>query len=538
MRTNSITHVKRRARPATVSEFLRSVGVNVERTPGNEVLAQLEFDGRQHTSTPWGVAQAAAEAILTRIGEGFFALDEDGRFTYINPQAEQVIQHSAREILGRVVWDVLPREMTLAVRGPYERARSHGVVASFEGQCPTRKTWVAGRMQPTRTGALGVYLRDVTAEKRIELALQESEERFRATFEEAPVGIAHVDGHGQWLRVNQRLCEILGYSHDILLGQTFQEVMRQADFELDLKQLELALQGEIRSYEIERRLVRKSGERTWSRLNVSLSRELDQTPKYFIVIIEDISARKDADEVLGATAHELLLPVSHVKGFVSSLLRTDMDWQEDIRRDFLVEIDQETDRLSRLIDDLLDRAKKSSTDEAHSRRTPTTPSALVAGGLRRVRPNLDARSVEIDVAAGLPQLEADVPAIERVLANLLDNANKYSPPDCCIGVSAGLVDGMLEFRVDDAGRGVPAVDRERIFEPFYRRDADSQLPLQGHGLGLHICRSIVAAHNGHIRVVDRPGGGARFIISLPLAPTSPFRRAIATPNYRSVASNR
>src|SRR5262249_41187538 len=159
-----------------------------------------------------------------------------------------------------------------------------------------------------------------------------------------------------WLRVNRRLCEILGCSRDELLAHTFREAMRLADLEVDLEQIEIALLGKIQSCEIERRFLRRTGERAWCHMTVSLLRDLDQTPKYCVGMMEDISARKSADEVLGATAHELRLPVSHVKGFVSSLLRTDLDWQEEVRRDFLSEIDHETDRLSRLIEDLLDRA--------------------------------------------------------------------------------------------------------------------------------------------------------------------------------------
>jgi PAS domain S-box-containing protein len=528
MGSKSAAHRKPRVRRAAVSEYPRPVGVSVEQALGDKYRAHLELDGhQQHTAMPSGVAHETAETILTNAGEGFFALDADGRFTYINPQAEWVIQHSAQDVLGRVIWDVLPREMSLAVQGPYERARVHGVVASFEGQCPTRKKWVAGRVQPTRTGGLGVYLRAFTTEKRIQLELQESDERFRATFEQAPIGIAHLAADGQWLRVNRRLCEILGFSREVLLAQTFEGAMRQADLALDLGQIELALRDKIWSYDLERRFVRGDGERAWCHLSVSLLRDSDQTPKYFIVMIEDISARKAVDDVLGATAHELRLPISHVKGFVSSLLRTDMAWQDDIRRDFLAEIEHETDRMSHLVDDILDRARLSSTGQSHTQRSTTTPAALIAGGLRRVRPDLASRSVEIDVSAGLPQLEADVPAVERVLANLLDNANKYSPPHACVSVSAGLVDGMLELCVDDAGPGVPAEDRERIFQPFYRRDAGGRLQLPGHGLGLPICRSIVAAHAGHIRVVDRPGGGARFIVALPLAPVQRFPKAMA-----------
>src|SRR5262249_43370663 len=78
---------------------------------------------------------------------------------------------------------------------------------------------------------------------------------------------------------------------------------------------------------------------------------------------------------------------------------------------------------------------------------------------------------------------------------------------------------------DDAGPGVPAEDRERIFEPFYRRDGDGRLPLPGHGLGLPICRSIVAAHDGQIRAVGRPGGGSRFVVPLPLTRIERVSRA-------------
>jgi PAS domain S-box-containing protein len=514
MSVESAPPLESRADQAAVGEFLRSVGVQVDSVVRDEVLAHL--DGHSQTSTPWSIAHAAAETILASISDGFFALDADGRFTYLNPQAEGLMQHSAREVLGRVIWDVLPDTMRSTLQGPYERARTERVAASFEGYCPVRQSWIAGRAYPTQTGGLGVYFRDVTNEKRAEMELQESEERFRVTFEQAPVGIAHVALDGHWLRVNQRLCEILGHSRDVLLAQTFQKTTYLADLGLDLEQMELALRGEIQSYEVEKRFLRGDGELVWCHLTISLVRDLDQTAKYFIAVIEDISARKDADGVLGVTAHELRLPVSHVKGFVSSLRRTDMDWPADIRRDFLAEIEHETDRLSHLIDDLLERARSSLGGVSDPLRTATTPAALVAGGLRRVRPELGFRSVDVDAAEDLPRLNVNVPAIERVLANVLHNASKYAPAGSAIGVSAQVVRGQLEFRVDDAGPGVPAEDRERIFEPFYRSSVRNRSRAPGHGLGLPICRSIVGAHNGRIWVVERPGGGARFIVSLPL----------------------
>jgi len=121
--------------------------------------------------------------------------------------------------------------------------------------------------------------------------------------------------------------------------------------------------------------------------------------------------------------------------------------------------------------------------------------------------------VRVEMPAWLPSVRVDVDAIERVVANLLQNAAKYSPPHGHIDISAQLVDfGTLELAVDDEGPGVPLADRERIFEPFFRNQPD----VPGHGLGLAICEAIVQAHGGNIRVGDSPSGGAHFSIRLPI----------------------
>jgi two-component system sensor histidine kinase KdpD len=104
-----------------------------------------------------------------------------------------------------------------------------------------------------------------------------------------------------------------------------------------------------------------------------------------------------------------------------------------------------------------------------------------------------------------------------VFANLLQNAIKYSPAGSPIGISARMTaNGELEFRVEDQGAGVPVESRERIFEPFYRNRTHVDSSVPGHGLGLAICQRIVREHGGRIEVSDRPGGGARFSVFLPV----------------------
>ncbi|MCA1731036.1 MAG: PAS domain S-box protein, partial [Actinobacteria bacterium] len=135
-----------------------------------------------------------------------------------------------------------------------------------------------------------------TKRKRAEVELRESEKRFRSTFEQAAVGIAHVDADGRWLRVNQRLCEIAGYSREELLQKTFQEITHPDDLDADLEKVRQLLAGEIETYSMEKRYFRKDGSIVWINLTSSLMREPSGAPNYFIGVIEDITARKRAEE--------------------------------------------------------------------------------------------------------------------------------------------------------------------------------------------------------------------------------------------------
>jgi two-component system sensor histidine kinase KdpD len=221
---------------------------------------------------------------------------------------------------------------------------------------------------------------------------------------------------------------------------------------------------------------------------------------------------------LAATAHELRLPLSHIKGFVSSLRRADVTWDEETRSEFLAEIEIETDRLTQLVDSLLTASAREGTVDSLPELTLATPASVVEGGLHRIRGllKLRARPLRLDVPPSLPPVWLDASRIERVLANLIQNAIKYSPPHTPIGVSARIThDGEFELSVDDEGPGIAVDDRQRIFEPFFRSQTTDQSKVHGHGLGLAICQAIVRAHGGRIQIFDRIGGGTRFSVFLP-----------------------
>ncbi len=137
---------------------------------------------------------------------------------------------------------------------------------------------------------------DITEWKRMEESLAESERRFRLTFEQVAVGIAHLDRQGHWLQVNQRLCEILGYTREELLQMTFQDITYQLDLDADLALMHNVLAGKIAEYAMEKRYIRRDGSLVWAYLKVSLVRDDDGQPAYFISVVEDISQRKMEEE--------------------------------------------------------------------------------------------------------------------------------------------------------------------------------------------------------------------------------------------------
>ncbi|MFN8637535.1 MAG: ATP-binding protein [Chloroflexota bacterium] len=223
-----------------------------------------------------------------------------------------------------------------------------------------------------------------------------------------------------------------------------------------------------------------------------------------------VSAR---DEFLASASHELRTPLSHIKGFVSTLRQTDVEWDEETRQDLLADAERETDRLAGLIRDVLDMTRLQSGGADEGERSKLPPVEIIAGGIDRVRGLLGDRTVTVHAPPELPTVVGDRAQLERVVANLLENAVKYSPPGSPIDLSCVAVDGSVELRIDDAGPGIPPDQLELIFEKFYRIRSQST-PIPGTGLGLAICRRVVEAHGGRIWAENR-ACGSRFVVRLP-----------------------
>jgi two-component system, OmpR family, sensor histidine kinase KdpD len=215
--------------------------------------------------------------------------------------------------------------------------------------------------------------------------------------------------------------------------------------------------------------------------------------------------------LLNSVSHDLRTPLASIKASASSLLDPTVDWDPRQRREFLETIDQEVDRLTRLVHNLLDMSRIEAG--ALDPRLVETALPDVTGPVVRLARSKSSQPIDVDVPEDLPAVLVDPVRLDQVLTNLLDNARRYAG-DRAVAVRGRKVDGRVEVRVVDHGPGIPEAERERVFDQFYRLRQGGRIPPDGTGMGLAITKGIVEALGGSIRVEATPGGGATFVVSL------------------------
>jgi len=232
-------------------------------------------------------------------------------------------------------------------------------------------------------------------------------------------------------------------------------------------------------------------------------------------------ARRESEEredLLTVVAHELRTPVTVISGYNKLLLSEDVGPLCDEQRRFLEESSKSCQRLNNFIGNLLETSRQAAGD-APLEVCETAIAATLQGVVAFLKPLLEARSLDVELSLDprAPSGRYDPVRVEQVLTNLISNAIKYAPEDGVIQVSTRPLEvegrAFVEISVGDEGPGVEPEDRERIFLPYVRTGAARGAG--GLGLGLAICKRIVDAHGGSIRMDARPGGGSVFVFTLP-----------------------
>jgi two-component system sensor histidine kinase KdpD len=231
---------------------------------------------------------------------------------------------------------------------------------------------------------------------------------------------------------------------------------------------------------------------------------------------ESVAPMAEADRMrtalLNAVSHDLRTPLASAKAAVSSLRNSEVAWGPQDQQELLANADAALDRLTALVTNLLDLSRLQAGVLSYQ---------VVAIGLEDVVGQAlghidDADRVDVDVPTTLPEVAGDPGLLERIVANLLDNALRYSPEGERVRLSASRHGNVVELRVIDHGPGVPPRDRDAVFAPFQRLDDHTSGNGAGVGLGLAIARGFVDAMHGSIALDDTPGGGLTAVVSMPV----------------------
>jgi two-component system sensor histidine kinase KdpD len=228
----------------------------------------------------------------------------------------------------------------------------------------------------------------------------------------------------------------------------------------------------------------------------------------------DAEANRLRAALFSSVTHDLRTPLASIKASASGLLDPSVAYTPGQREETLRTIVEESDRLNRLVANLMDLARMRAGALVPTRE-PVWIGDLVNAVLARMRRRLEQFSVRVTIRPDVPPVSADPMQVDQVLTNIVENAARFSASGGEIAVSAARWRDTVQLRVSDRGPGIPEQEREQVFEEFYRRDAGAGRG--GSGLGLAIARAIVLAHGGRIWIEGTTGPGSVFVVELPVA---------------------
>ena len=493
---------------------------------------------RKHVEMALAEREAQYRAVIETAADGFWMLDVNGRILATNEAYARRSGYTQEELQGMNIAALEARESPEGVARHIEKLRRDGS-DMFE-------TWHRaknGELWPVevvtanwpKAGRIFAFLRDISERRQAEQALQQSEARFRATFEQAAVGIAHVAPDGRWLRMNRKLCEMLGYSQEEMQKRNFQEMSDPDELDTQLTRMNQMLSGELSNVTLEKRYRRKDGSVVFANLTIALTRTPDGKPDYFISVIEDISERKRteaalqalhsemeqlthfqiANQTAAAFAHELNQPLNAVASYAEAalrLLRAGNPRPERLTHAIEASA-QQAQRAGRVVREFMAfMNQKEVTTDAQDL------NAIVYAVLSRVEADgFNTASFHLDLSPSLPPVRANRVQVEKVLTNLVENSIEamreagISAGSITVSVCTSAEEAMAQVTITDSGPGIDRHTAHRIFEPFF-----SSKP-HGLGMGLAISRTIIEWHGGQLWVDSRPGEGASFHFTLPFA---------------------
>ena len=377
---------------------------------------------------------------------------------------------------------------------------------------------------------------DITERKRNKEKLHEEHERFHTVFDEGPFGMAIVSLEYRFIRINKKLCQMLGYTEQELNKHTFIDITDPDDVSKNIQFVQQLERGNIPYFKTDKRYIMKNGDFLWASLTASLIRDNDKKPLYYLAIIEDITERRKGEEIglknirleeadkaksefFANMSHELRTPLNASIGF-SELLTMGMAGElNEKQKHYVNNILTSNQFLLSLINDILDLSKI----EAGKIELVFDKMSLhvtIKETLSLIKENALKHNVllKTELDPELEFIEADRQRFKQILFNLLSNAIKFSKEEGGIITIITKKEGdMAKISVSDTGIGIKEENIGKLFQKFEQLESGISQKYGGTGLGLAITKQLVEQHGGRIWVKSKYGEGSTFTFTLPLA---------------------
>ena len=507
------------------TEEARTLGDQLAQTNEDLDLARISAEARGQR----------LQMVLDTLPDATNVYDPEWRWTYINPVAAELLRALGKDpaaLIGKVIWDELPEFRTTLFHSESTRACRERCPIEFEEHVPRLDLWFENRVVPGDESIV-TYSRDITDRKRVEMALRDSERRFRRMFDDNPLPMWVFDIETlAFLAVNDAACSHYGYTRAEFFGMTLRDIRRQEH----LPQLEASLRAAStgRATRELKRHRRKDG----TEMDVEVaSQEIDyEGRRARLAIIVDVTdrellfrtereARAEAELAnqaktgfLATMSHELRTPLNAIAGYAELLEVGIHGPVTDKQRESLSRIQRSQRHLLSLINDVLNFAKLSAgrveyeITDVPVRAALQTVEELMAAQLQSKL--LSLVSTDCDDAL---LVRADSEKVQQILLNLLSNAVKFTGAGGTVTLACASDRDTVSITVADTGIGIPGDRLAQIFEPFVQVDRRLNSRHEGTGLGLAISRDLARAMGGDITVESEIGVGSTFTVTLPKA---------------------
>jgi PAS domain S-box-containing protein len=492
--------------------------------------------------------EVAERARMEQARDRFFNLSNDaiaiwalnGRCVGMNPAAQQLFGRSNEDLdLPQFSTDLVHEEDREATVVLLDRLAAGHAISLAQSRWRAKDgsyRWLQWNGVLSRgEGLIYTSARDISALKEAEVQLREREERFRRVFEDGPLGITLVSPKMEILQANDAFCRLLGYRAEELIGRSRVPLTHPDDAPIDGTLTAQLLRGEIPGFHLDKRYIHKTGAIVWVSVTVSVVRDEQGKPLYFLGMIRDIGDRKRRDEEVDrlnrqlaskvdeltaandeleaftySVSHDLRTPLRHMDGFSRMMVADYGDQIPPGAQLYLDKIRNNANRMGIMVDDLLNFSRLGRRDVS---RQMTDVARLVEGIVKDLRPESAGRDVEFRIGA-LPPADCD-PALTRlILLNLLVNAIKFTRPrdTAVIEVGWGVQEGRAAYYVRDNGVGFDMKYAEKLFGVFQRLHRKEDF--EGTGIGLATVQRIVHKHGGSIWAESAPDQGATFYFTM------------------------